>query len=326
MKCQSARDCIVLLNYGELPDELAGVLEQHLIGCEDCTEELEAFQRFEERLAITPVLEPSPNLLAQSRMRLDDALDLIPPHGFLTQLRTNFYRWIGHVQSAPALATLLLGVGFLAGNFTYRYQVANAPKPPKTPGTGGVVTINHPAEGVIGNVTGIVQTPNSELVQVNYNRIVPESMEGSLDSPDIRNLLLVGTNAAATPGVRINAVSLLTDECKAGHACQPTADGNGIRHALMVSLRYDEDAGVRRKALEGLERYVGQDQHVRDAVLEAVAHDPDAGVRRTAIGLLEPVQSDSSVRQVLRTVATQDANPYIRTASYNALQNAADIQ
>ncbi len=326
MKCQSARDCIVLLNYGELPDELAGVLEQHLIGCEDCTEELEAFQRFEERLAITPVLEPSPNLLAQSRMRLDDALDLIPPHGFLTQLRTNFYRWIGHVQSAPALATLLLGVGFLAGNFTYRYQVANAPKPPKTPGTGGVVTINHPAEGVIGNVTGIVQTPNSELVQVNYNRIVPESMEGSLDSPDIRNLLMVGTNAAATPGVRMNSVSLLTNECKAGHACQPTADGDGIRHALMVSLRYDEDAGVRLKALEGLERYVVQDQHVRDAVLEAVAHDRDAEVRRTAIGLLEPVQSDSSVRQVLRTVATQDANPYIRTASYNALQNAADIQ
>jgi hypothetical protein len=324
MKCQSARDCIVLLNYGELPDELAGVLEQHLIGCEDCTEELEAFQRFEERLAGMPVLEPSPNLLAQSRMRLDDALDMIPPHGFLTQLRTNFYRWVGNVQSAPALATLLLGVGFLGGNFTHRYQVGNAS--PKSSGN-GVVTIKNPAaEGVIANVTGIVQTPNSELVQVNYNRIIPESMEGSLDSPEIRKLLLVGTNAAATPGVRMNSVSLLTDECKAGHACQPTADGNGIRHALMVSLRYDEDAGVRMKALEGLQRYVGLDQHVRDAVLEAVAHDRDADVRRTAIGLLEPVQSDSSVRQVLRTVATQDANPYIRTASYNALQNAADIQ
>ena len=322
MKCQSARDCIVLLNYGELPDELAGVLEQHLMSCEDCTEELEAFRGFEERLAAMPVLEPSPNLLAQSRMRLDDALDMIPPHGFVTQLRTNFHRWVGYVQSAPALATLLLGVGFLSGNFTHRYQIAHASK---TPGPGPVI-LNHPAEGVIANVTGIVQTPNSELVQVNYNRIVPESMEGSLDSPEIRKLLMVGTNAAATPGVRINAVSLLTDECKAGHACQPTADGDGIRHALMVSLRYDEDAGVRLKALEGLEQYIGQDQHVRDAVLEAVAHDRDAEVRRTAIGLLEPVQSDSSVRQVLRTVATQDANPYIRTASYNALQNAADIQ
>jgi hypothetical protein len=323
MKCQSARDCIVLLNYGELPDELAGVLEQHLLGCEDCREELESFQRFEERLATMPVLDPSPNLLAQSRMRLDDALDMIPPHGFLTQLRTNFYRWVGNVQSAPALATLLLGVGFLSGNFTHRYQVANAPKPA---GPGTVVTINHPAEGVIANVTGIVQAPNSELVQVKYNRIVPESMEGSLDSPEIRNLLMVATNAAAAPGVRMNSVSLLTDECKAGHACQPTPDGKGIRHALMVSLRYDPDAGVRMKALEGLQRYVGQDLHVRDAVLEAVMHDSDAQVRQTAIGVLEPVQSDSSVRQVLRTVATQDANPFIRTASFNALQSSADIQ
>jgi hypothetical protein len=322
MKCQSARDCIVLLNYGELPDELAGALEQHLLGCEDCREELEAFQRLEERLATMPVMEPSPNLLAQSRMRLDDALDMIPPHGFMTQLRTNFFRWVGNIQSAPALATLLLGVGFLVGNFTHRYQVANAPKSK----TGGVVTVNHPTEGVIANVTGIVQTPNSELVQVNYNKIVPESMEGSLDSPEIRNLLLVGTNAAAADKVRMSSVALLTDECKAGHACQSTADGKGIRHGLMVSLRYDPDAGVRMMALEGLQRYVGQDQHVRDAVLEAVAHDQDAQVRKMAIELLEPVQSDSSVRQVLQTVATQDANPYIRTASYNALQGSADIQ
>jgi hypothetical protein len=321
MKCQSARDCIVLLNYGELPDELAGILEEHLAGCQDCREELEAFRRFDERLAALPVLEPSPNLLAQSRMRLDDALDMIPPHGFLTQLQINFYRWIGNIQSAPALATLLLGVGFLTGNFTHRYQVAHSPKAATPP-----VTVLHPADGVIANVTGVQQLPNSELVQVNYNRIVPESMEGSLDSPEIRSLLLVGTHAAATDGVRMQTVSMLTEECRAGHECQPQQDGKGILHALMVSLRYDSDPGVRMKALEGLQPYVGQDLHVRDAVLEAVAHDEDPGVRRAAIGLLEPVQSDSSVRQVLRTVAAQDANPYIRTASYNALQGSADFQ
>src|ERR1700678_899702 len=197
MKCEFASENIVLMKYGELPDELAGVLEQHLAECESCRGELETMQRFDEQLDLLPGAEPWPNLLAQSRMRLDDALDMIPPHGFLTRLRANFFRWIGNVQSAPALATLLLGVGFLAGNFTYRYQVASAPKPHGT----DVVTINHPAEGVIANVTGIVQTPNSELVQVNYNRLIPESMEGSLDSPEIRNLLLVGTHAAATPGI-----------------------------------------------------------------------------------------------------------------------------
>jgi hypothetical protein len=94
----------------------------------------------------------------------------------------------------------------------------------------------------------------------------------------------------------------------------------------MVRLRYDKDAGVRMKALEGLEGYIQQDQKVRDAVLEALMHDPNAQVRTAAIGLLEPVQQDSSVRQVLRTVSTQDDNPYIREASYNALQGAASIQ
>jgi hypothetical protein len=321
MKCEMAQENIILANYGELPDEFAGALEQHLTGCEDCRREWNAMRILEERLTLLPVMEPSPNLVAQARMRLDDALDLIPPHGFLTRLRSNFFAWIGHVQSAPALATLLLGVGFLAGNFTYRYQVAHAPKQIQAP-----VRLSNPAEGSIANVTGIVQTPNSELVQVKYNRMVPESMEGSLDSPAIRELLLMGTHAAADNGVRVNSVSLLANECRAGPACVGGADPKGIRNQLLVSMLYDEDAGVRLKALEGLQQYVGQDPRVRDAIAEALSRDPSAEVRKEAIATLGPVKTDSTVRQVLRTVSTQDENPYIRTASFNALQGAADIQ
>lgn len=321
MKCEMAQENIILANYGELPDEFAGALEQHLTGCEDCRREWNAMRILEKRLTLLPVMEPSPNLVAQARMRLDDALDLIPPHGFLTRLRSNFFAWIGHVQSAPALATLLLGVGFLAGNFTYRYQVAHAPKQIQAP-----VRLSNPADGSIANVTGIVQTPNSELVQVKYNRMVPESMEGSLDSPAIRELLLMGTHAAADNGVRVNSVSLLANECRAGHACVGGADPKGIRNQLLVSMLYDEDAGVRLKALEGLQQYVGQDPRVRDAIAEALSRDPSAEVRKEAIATLGPVKTDSTVRQVLRTVSTQDENPYIRTASFNALQGAADIQ
>jgi hypothetical protein len=261
-----------------------------------------------------------PNLLAQSRMRLDEELDTIPPRGIFTRLRTNLFVWMGHVQSAPALATLLVGVGFLAGNFTYRYQAAHAPKLPQT------MTISHPADGVIANVTGIVQTPNSELVQVNYNKVVPETVEGSLDSPDIRDLLLKGTNASAASGVRVNSVALLASECRVGHACLGGADPKGIRNALLVSMLYDEDADVRLKALEGLQQYVAQDPRVRDAIAESLSRDPSAVVRKAAISTLGPVRADSSVRQVLRTVSTQDENPYIRTASFDALQGVGDIQ
>lgn len=320
MKCDMAKENIILAHYGELPDENAIALEQHLDGCEACRAELDALLEMDGQLAMLPMTEPSPNLLAQARVRLDDALDTIPPHGFMTRLRSGFFGWMGHVQSAPALATLLVGVGFLSGNFTYRYEVAHAPKPK------GTVTLSNPTQGTIANVTGIVQTPNSELVQVKYNKVIPETIEGSLDSPEIRQLLLVGTKAAATNGVRADSVALLANECKEGHACLNDADGQGIRSALLVSLRYDKNAGVRLKALEGLQRYVGQDQRVRDAMLEALMHDEDPHVRTTAIDMLQPVQADSSVREVLRTVSTQDENPYIRTASFQALQGAPDIQ
>jgi hypothetical protein len=320
MKCDMAQQQVVLAVYGELPDEHNGSLERHLAGCEECGGEVNALRALDAYLALNPVREPSPNLLAQSRMQLDEALDRIPPHGFLTRLRANFYNWVGHIQGAPALMTLLLGVGFLAGNFTYRYQVAHAPRE-----TGPVTTTN-PLQGTIANITGIVPTADPEHVQVTYNRIVPESMEGSLDNPDIRKLLLAGMNQGANTEVRERSVNYIANECKVGHACPAESDGKGIRGALLVSLRYDKDPGVRMRALEGLDRYIGQDRRVRDAVLEALLRDPDAKVRTAAIGLLTPVQSDSSVRQVLRTVSTQDESPYIRNVSYHALQGSADIQ
>ena len=320
MKCEAARDHIILAYYGELPDELAGSLDQHIESCEECRDELRAMRLLDERMAFNPVVEPPPNLLAQSRVRLDEALDAIPPHGLLTRIRVNFFAWVGHIQSAPALATLLVGVGFLGGNLIEKYKVAHQPKvqPPPT-------VYANPTHGTVANVTGISQLADSELVQVHYNLMVPQTMEGSLDQPEIRQLLLKGTEAPAD-GVRVHSVEMLARECKVGHSCTSADDGKGLRHALLVSLRYDKDPGVRLKALEGLEPYVGQDQRVRDAILEALMHDPDAQVRTSAIELLQPVHHDSSVRQVLRTVSTQDENPYIRTVSFNALQGSDSIQ
>jgi hypothetical protein len=118
---------------------------------------------------------------------------------------------------------------------------------------------------------------------------------------------------------------LLANECRIGHQCVGGPEGD-IRTGLLVSLRYDKNPAVRMAALQGLQPYVAEDQRVRDAVLEALMHDPNAEIRTRAISLLQPVQSDSSVRRVMRTVSTTDDNPYIRTVSTHALQGTADIQ
>jgi hypothetical protein len=213
-----------------------------------------------------------------------------------------------------------LSVGFLSGISTLRYQLAHQPRLPSP------VVLSNTTNGTIANVSGIVQTPNSAIVQVTYNRVVPETVQGSLDDPQIRQLLLIGTNAAATNGVRMDSVALLANECRSGHQCVGGPEGGGIRSALLVSLRYDKSPAVRMNALDGLQPYVVEDQRVRDAVLEALMHDASPEVRTRAISLLQPVESDSSVRKVMRTVSTTDENPYIRNVSTHALAGTADIQ
>ena len=122
--------------------------------------------------------------------------------------------------------------------------------------------------------------------------------------------------------VHDDSVELLAAECRAGHSCK----GAGIRDALMVALRYDRNAGVREKALEGLQPYVAEDVRVRDAVLEALMNDNDPHIRTAAINMLEPVDADTSVRQVLHTVAHSDRNPQIRLVSRQALSRVPEIQ
>jgi len=321
MKCEHAQQNIILAQYGELPDELQFPLEQHLSGCEDCSREWNALMALNEELALMPMVEPSPNLLAASRMRLDEALDSMPQRSISQRFFGNAFRWLGFLQGAPALATLLLGVGFLGGNLIAKYQAAHVPQIPRS------VILSNTANGAIASVSGIVQTPNSGLVQVKYNRLVPETVQGSLDDPQIRQLLLLGTKLATSSDVHADSVALLANECRAGHNCDGD-DGatNEIRAILVSSLRYDKSPEVRLKALNGLQPYVGKDEHVRDAVLDALMHDKSADVRTQAISMLAPVEADSSVRQVLRTVSSQDANPAIRDASFQVLQGSADIQ
>ena len=147
-----------------------------------------------------------------------------------------------------------------------------------------------------------------------------------MDDPEIRELLLKGINTPTADDVRADAVSLLANECRVGHECVGGGDPKSIRNQLLVAMRYDEDAGVRLTALEGLQRYVGQDPRVRDAIAESLSRDPNAEVRKQAIATLAPVRTDSTVRQVLRTASTRDENAYIRTASYNVLQGLGDLQ
>lgn len=323
MSCDRAQEDIVQAVYGELPDDRIHLLEQHLAHCESCRQEWESVSALHKALSSLPVAEPSPSLIARTRLRLDEALDAMPRGSLLLRAWQNFRRGVSRLQSAPVMASALLLAGVAAGGWGgYHLALRAAAHPVARAPVSTVPVLTDLDRAQVAGVSSIVVEPNSENVEVRFDRLVPETAFGTLDDPQIRRLLLVGTRNHANPVVHNDSVDLLAQECRNGHECS----GGPIRDALMVALRYDRDSAVRRKALTGLEPYIAIDTRVRDAVLEALLNDPSAAIRSEAIGLLAPVEADSSVRDVLQTVAAEDDNPHIRTVSRQFLEQVSQIQ
>ena len=328
MNCELAQERIVTAAYGELADEQAHELERHVSGCEACQKEREQVLLVKTLASLHPAVDPSPNLVARARLRLEEALDALPPKRWYERWNQRVVNNFASLQGAPVAALLLLVVGGGAGCLgEYEYVQSRTARAAVNHATSAAVAAAQSAAVVpdlqnVASVSAIVRQPNSEIVDVSYSQLVPHRIEGSLDDPQIRQLLMLATESSASPGVRDDSVGLLAAECRAGHSCQPS----GIRDALMVALRYDRSAAVREKALEGLQPYVAEDVHVRDAVLEALLNDSDARVRSDAISLLEPVEADTSVRQVLYSVSNSDDNPQIRNVSRQVLSRVPEIQ
>jgi anti-sigma factor RsiW len=108
MNCELVHEQIVTAAYGELPDEQVRELELHLADCPECQQERKQLLALKALAEAYPVVEPDANLVARARLRLDEALDALPPkrwHERLGQwMRNNF----ASLQAAPVAACLLL--------------------------------------------------------------------------------------------------------------------------------------------------------------------------------------------------------------------------
>lgn len=309
MKCEWVRENIVLFVYHELADDARFELEQHLGRCQECTAELKAVRKFHGMLSALPVEEPSPNLVAAARMRLQEALETAEQGGLWQRLTFDPWAWLRQMRFSPALAAVLLMVGF-AGGIGATYSLLN--RGPAAPAEA------NPAASSQASITGIhsvIQEPGSDKVTIKYDTTRTEDVEGSINDQRIQQLLLFAARNNFNSGVRMDSVDLLTQTPNDAH----------VREALIYALRYDSNPGVRLKALQGLSGYVKRDTRVRDAILEALMNDSNSGVRTQALQLLSLVSADSSVRNVLTQLSENDKNQYIRSEARRMLAQLPEI-
>jgi hypothetical protein len=310
MNCDWVKENAFLYAYDELPDDQRIELEQHLNRCAGCAEEVKALRGLRDVMSAVPRLEPSPSLLADSRMKLQEALEI-------AQQERGWKRWffdpfamLSSMKFSPALAAVLLMFGF-AGGAAVAYRLAQRP-PTDTHGT---VTPPPTTQASIAAIREIQKDPNSDRISIKYETLQPQTAEGSLNDEKIQQLLLYAAHNNMNTGVRLNSVDLM--------AQQP--NDVKVRDALKASLRYDTNPSVRMKALEALTPYIKDDATVRDVVLEVLLHDNNGGVRSLALQTLQPVRADSAVRMELQYLAQKDKDQAIKRQAQAMMYTLPEI-
>ena len=313
MKCDWVRENITFYVYNELEDDARYEVEQHLARCPECATELKTVRKFHATLSQMPVKEPTPNLLAGSRMRLQEALETTSQGGFWQRLIFDPGNWMRQIRMSPALTAAIFILGFGGGiAVTYNFLT------PAQPGIQEIADSTAPtpiSEGSIAGIRSISQQPGSNEVSIKYDTVSTKDVQGSLNDQRIQQLLLFAARNNYNSGVRLDSVDLLTQ----------TPNDINVREVLMYSLQNDSNPGVRLKAIDGLSQFVKSDVRVRNAVLQALVSDANIGVRMDALRLVEPLKADSSVRSVLTKLAQADQNASIRSQARTMLAQTPEM-
>ena len=159
MKCEWVRENIVLHVYGELADDARHELEQHIARCADCALELKAEQNFHALLSQDRAVDPTPNLVASSRMRLQEALETAKQGSIWSRLAFDPANWLLQVRFSPALASVILILGF-AGGIGTTYKLYGS-RPVATGGSivNPIISTAVPAEASIAGIDSITPVP-----------------------------------------------------------------------------------------------------------------------------------------------------------------------
>ncbi|MBI5086280.1 MAG: HEAT repeat domain-containing protein [Acidobacteria bacterium] len=297
MNCETAKEQLVLLAYGELTFDEEELLEQHLDGCADCRADRVKLERVAGLLAENEPEVPA-GLLLRCRRDLSERVDAdrsesrgwLSPGGLWRRWVINPPLWL-----RPLGAAAMLAVGFLGARLL----------PTDSPALARMgVPQDQPA--LVSRVR-LVNPDDSGRVRVLYDEIRQRELTGDLDDAQIRRLLLAAAKDPADPGIRVDSINLLKQQCA----------NDSVRKALLNALRSDSNAGVRLKALEGLATFAC-DPETRKVLAQVVLTDDNPGVRTQAIDLL--VQNKQpEVAGVLQELLRREENNYVRSRSQKAL-------
>jgi hypothetical protein len=312
MSCKFAEEKLLSYLYDEFAAEERASFEAHLASCEDCRCLLDESRRLKELLNQRHALEPTPDLVVRCRQALDETLDR-------EQLgwRSLFRSWFpiggsfpGRVP-VPGIATALVLAVFGFGlGWTLRPRT-NQLNPSGNAVIPSSISIPDLANMKVKDISQVTPDPRTGDVRITVNAERRVILEGSLDDPRIRELLVNAVKGYENAGIRRDALDALRSK----------SDHPAVRDALLYAIGNDPNAGDRLDVLKAVQTMDwGNDMH--QALLSVAEHDKNPGVRFAAIDTLVDhavKDKDKTLLPSLQLLARKDPNQYVRVKCAEAI-------
>jgi len=303
---------IPLYLYGELSEDEKREFEVHLDYCEQCRGLLEQTRELHAKLDQKVTLTPSEETLQNSRLRLRERLQeeqrkATAHESWWQKIMERLTESNRVYQVAGAVAFLFIGI------FLGQYVV---PQPHTTLLQSASDVPLREAASFISNVDMIQYNPNTGEVTVRYKIVNDVALQGGIDNPEIRRVLVHAIRGENHPGQRLTAV-------KASSVGQ-IADAE-LEDALIYAMENDEVDGVRLRAAKVL-KSLPISQDIKRAFIRVLLKEPNSAIRIEALDALDKVVEQDDVFPILRDASRDDENEFVRLKAAKALERIEPSQ
>jgi hypothetical protein len=320
MNHKKYQEQLELMLYGELPGPEREEAERHMAACEACRAHFEELQKLHGVLAHYVPLEATDQLLHEARAGLRSALVQTPQ-------RRGLGEWLAGLffpDAGPRYALALAGaaaaaVGFFLGYLVFTPRAGQIDQ--QAPAVAALPAKEErpmlPEGGQIMNVRFLDSNVQAGEVEFTFDAVVPMHMKGKVNEPQIQQVLSYALLNEQNPGTRLRSVNAMASEKAAG------ADED-VKKVLIAVLRSDDNPGVRKEALEALQKF-RYDDDIKRAYMSALARDPNSAIRIEAIKALKSaspknIGADQALVEMFRDKVKSDDNPYVRIQAKAVLQ------